>query len=157
MTAPVQAPVDLLPADGPAFPLGVRLLASALVGATAYWGARSSAQLALADWATPAGALLTACGVMVLWCLAWIWRSRTRVDHEGIRQTWLWNKQVRWDRVAQARLIGVPGLCWLLAPRLVVRPRGGGLMVFHSADRRVLAVFASFAATGSPLLHPPVV
>lgn len=139
-----------LPAAGPAFPVTVRLLATALTGGTLYWGLRSRGELSAADW-TPVAALVTGGALLlVVWCLVWMWRSQTSVDSEGIHQTWIWDKHVRWDQVAQARLVGVPYLSWLITPRLVVRPRGGGVMVFHSADRQVLEVFAAYAALGVP-------
>lgn len=141
--------------EGVAFPLGVRLLATLMVGALLYWGL-ASADSMLHSGFTPAGALLLAAALgLVLWCLRWMWASRTSADAMGIRQTWLWRKQVRWCDIAQARIVGVPGLEWLVAPRLVVRPRGGGLMVFHSADRKVLAAFARFVTTGSAGLGEP--
>ncbi len=139
-------------ASGPAFPLGVKLLATVLVAYTLYWGVRSGGGM-LASREAWAGALLSAvCLVLVVWTLFWMWRSRTSVDAEGITQTWIWNKRVRWADIGQSRLIGLPGLQWLVAPRLMVRPRGGGVLVFHSADRAVLAVFASFVTVGSPLI-----
>lgn len=147
---------DLLPAEGAAFPLSVRLLATAVVAVTAYWGVRSTAHIEPAQWLKPSGLMILAAMLMVAWCLAWMWRSRTRVDHEGIHQSWVWDKRVRWTQVTQAKLIGIPTLEWLIAPRLVVRAGSGGLMIFHSADRRVLAVFATYAATGTPMLRPPM-
>jgi hypothetical protein len=138
--------------EGAAFPLSVRLMATAFVGTMLYWGARSATRLWETSWATSSALLLAGAVCLVLWCLVWIWRSRTRVDAQGVEQSWIWRKHVRWADVAQARLIGVPGLEWLIAPRLVVRPRGGGIVVFHSADRRVLAAFASFVSIGVPLL-----
>lgn len=139
-------------AQGPAFPLSVRLLATAMVAALLYWGLRSMDALAATEWRPASLVLIGAAVFMVLWCLSWIWRSRTGVDATGIEQSWIWRKHVRWADIAQARLIGVPGLEWLIAPRLVVRPRGGGLLIFHSADRRVLQTFASFISTGVPLI-----
>lgn len=134
--------------EGPAYPVGVKLLASLLVALTLLYAFRTAPVLAGADW-TPAGiALLLGALALVMWCLWWIWRSRTAVDAVGVRQSWIWSKQVSWCDVAQARLVGVPGLEWLIAPRLVLRVRGRGLMVFHTADRRVLDVFALFVSTG---------
>lgn len=143
------------PAQGPAFPLTVRLLATALVVATVAWGLNVRAELGAAAWNVTTAIVVGSCGVLVLWCLVWMWRSRTRVDDQGIHQSWIWNKHVRWDQIAQARLVGVPKLEWLITPRLVVRPRGGGVLVFHSADRRVLEVFATYVTVGAPLMAPP--
>lgn len=142
-------------AQGPAFPLTVRLLATALVVATVAWGLNVRAELGATSWSVTAAVVVGGCGVLVLWCLVWMWRSRTRVDDQGIHQSWIWDKQVRWDQIAQARLVGVPKLEWLITPRLVVRPRGGGVLVFHSADRRVLEVFATYVTVGAPLMAPP--
>ncbi len=143
-----------LSAEGMAFPLVTRVLATALVGWTAYWGLRSGGALAATDWNTTALAVFIGALLLVLWVLAWMWRSRTGVDAQGIHQTWIWNKRVAWADIAQAKLIAIPGLEWLIAPRLMVRARVGGVMVFHSADRLVLASFASYAGTGVPLLQP---
>lgn len=154
MSAPRPSADDRGTAAGAAFPLAVRLLATLLVGLMLYWGVRSAAEVARADW-SPAGVVLLATAlVLVLWCLGWMWVSRTRVDAEAVEQSWIWRKRVRWADVAQARLVGVPGFEWIITPRLVVRPRGGGVLVFHAADRRVLAAFASFVTVGQPLLGP---
>ncbi|MFD0666388.1 hypothetical protein ACT80S_01615 [Ramlibacter sp. MAHUQ-53] len=142
-----------LSAEGPAFPLTTRVLATALVGWMAYWGLRSGGALAATDWNPTALAVFIGALVLVLWVLVWMWRSRTGVDAQGIHQTWIWNKRVAWTDIAQAKLIAVPGLEWLVAPRLMVRARGGGLLVFHSAHRVVLASFACYAGTGVPLLQ----
>lgn len=139
-----------LPVQGRAFPLAVRWLATALTAGTLYWGLRSQGALATAEWSLPAALVTGGALLLVIWCLVWMWRSRTSVDAEGIHQTWIWDKRVRWDEVAQARLVGVPYLSWLVTPRLVVRPRGGGVLVFHSADPQVLAVFATYATLGVP-------
>jgi hypothetical protein len=64
------------------------------------------------------------------------------VDEEGIRQTWFWSKSVRWEDVVQARLVVVPGMEWLLAPRLIVRRRSGGVLVFHVGNAAVRARLA---------------
>lgn len=137
------------PVEGSAFPLPVKLLASALVGGMLLVGLRAGPELAGTAWTPSSIALMAGAVAMVLWCLLWIWRSRTRVDGTGLRQTWLWDKRVDWSEVAQARLVGVPGLEWLVAPRVVLRVRGRGVVVFHVADRAVLQAVALFVATGA--------
>jgi len=142
------------PVEGPAFPLTVRLLATVMVAGMVGWGLGASDELGAAAWSPTAAIVVIGSFMLVLWCLVWMWRSRTRVDAQGIHQSWIWDKQVRWDQIAQARLVGVPKLEWLITPRLVVRPRGGGVQVFHSADRRVLEVFATYVTLGAPLMAP---
>lgn len=135
--------------EGVAFPLGVRLLATLMVAALVYWGVQGADEVLQSGWTGSGVLLLAAALALVLWCLGWMWVSRTAATREGIEQSWLWRKRVRWCDIAQARIVGVPGLEWLVAPRLVVRPRSGGVMVFHSADREVLAAFARFVTLGN--------
>lgn len=137
--------------EGPAFPPLVKLLAVALVAAMLAWGVKVSDALMAVPW-TLAGALVMGMAVaLVLWCVVWIVRSRTGIDADHIRQSWMWNKEVALADVTQARLIGVPGLSWLVAPRLVVRARGRGLVVFHAADRQVLSVLARVCLGSMPV------
>lgn len=129
---------DSLAAEGPAFPFAVKVLATLFMGALVFWGLRASGQILAAEWsATGLGVLVTGVAVVLL-CYYWILRSRTAVDHQGLRQTWMWRKQVDFADVTQVKLIAVPHLEWLVAPRLVLRTRGGGMQVFHAADLRVL-------------------
>ncbi len=153
---PAQAGAQLAPADGPivrqegpAFPGVVRWGASLMVLLTGYWAWRSRPALLDIDWSTSSALLLGVAVLTVLWCLYWIWASRTGVDAAGIDQSWIWNKRVAWQDIAQARFIGIPGLTWLIAPRLAVKARGGALYVFHSADPGVLTVLARYVATGN--------
>jgi hypothetical protein len=128
---------------GPAFPPFVKLLATAMVVALLAQAAQVLRPLLQQDWSTAGAVFIAAALVLVGWTLAWIWRSRTDVDGAGIRQTWFWSKSVRWDDVAQARLVAVPGMEWLLAPRLIVRRRGGGgVLVFHVGHAAVRARLA---------------
>lgn len=158
-TDPAQP--DVTAVCGPAFPLGVRLLATALIATLLHWGWRSQPDLLDEDWNGWTAAVLGTSLLLALWSLAWMWRSRTRVDAQGIRQTWIWDKRVAWTDIAQARLIAIPFLEALITPRLVVRPRAGGTLVFHCADPQVLRVFAAYVTTGtapfaSPSVSPPV-
>ena len=127
---------------GPAFPAFVKLLATAMVVALLAQAAQVLRPLLQQDWTTAGAVFIAAALVLVGWTLAWIWRSRTDVDGEGRRQTWFWSKSVRWDDVAQARLVVVPGMEWLLAPRLIVRRPGGTVLVFHVGHAAVRARLA---------------
>ncbi len=138
--------------EGPAFPPLVKLLAVALVAAMLAWGGRVAVPLLRADWTWGSALMMAVAIAMVVWCLLWILRSRTAVNAERIRQSWMWPKEVALADVTQARLIGVPGLTWLIAPRLVVRARGRGVMVFHAADPRVLAALSRICLGSAPLL-----
>ncbi|TWO65525.1 hypothetical protein FN976_27345 [Caenimonas sedimenti] len=136
--------------EGTAFPLTVKWLASVFVAALVLQGTRVGVPLLEAGWTDSAAAVFVLAGLSVGWCLWWIWRSRTAVDAAGIRQSWIWTKRAAWGDIAQARLLAVPGLEWLVAPRLIVRMRVGGVVAFHCADPKVLQALALFAATGVP-------
>lgn len=122
-------------AEGPAFPLAVRLLATAIVLGAAGWAYAASDGLATSGWQPSAVAVVGGAALMVLWYLYWIWRSRVTVTPQGIRQTWMWNKQAMWKDVTHVKLIRIPGLDWIMAPRLVLRVAGQvGPVMFHVAE-----------------------
>jgi len=136
--------------EGPAFPWSIKILATLTVATVLVGGLRMVAGAGDLSWTQPSAWLLFAAALaMMLWYLFWIWRSRTVADAHGVRQSWMWDKEVAWADVVQSRIVAVAGLEWLVAPRLVVRVRGGGMTVFHAADRRVVKAFAIFVTTGA--------
>ena len=130
---------------GPAFPIVVKLLASALMlalvgsGTAALHDHRSETPLTLSG----IGFLLAVAAVIGsgYWGIL---TSRTRVDGESIEQTWLWRKRVRLAEITQLKLLSIPGLGWLIVPRLIVRT-GFGLTTFHAGNPAVLACFRRLA------------
>ena len=70
--------------------------------------------------------------------------SRTRFDGQSIEQSWLWRKRVELAEITQVKLIRVPGMAWLIVPRLVVRT-SFGLTTFHAGDAAVLEQFRRLA------------
>ena len=138
-TAPVTA------AEGPAFPPFVKLLLTVLTLAVFGAGALALDQATLRNASTGAK-LLVAGGLVVLVVTNyWVLKSRIRIDAREIVQTWIWTKRVRWADVVQAKLIYLPGLAWLVAPRMVVRGGAGIVTLFNAADPQVLAVFTRYA------------
>lgn len=138
-----MTPVDAVPAvEGPAFGRTAKGLASLvmLVLLAAAWRAADGPALAQASGGVKA--LLGGTLAMMLWLYVWILRSRTRLVDGVISQTWLWNKRAETEAVVNAKFVYVPGLAWLIAPRLIVRTRDGIVTQFHAADPAVLAAFA---------------
>ena len=129
-------------AEGPAFPVLVKVMASLLMAALVYWGLRTVQDLSAVAWTGGALAFLGAALVMIAVCYFWILRSRTTISETHIRQTWIWRKEVALADVAHIKMIFVPYVDWLIAPRVVVRVRGRGMVVFHASDRRLLQAFA---------------
>lgn len=128
-------------AQGPSFPRLVKGLASVLMLAVLATGLRVVeptlwARLGPADLAVGAGL-----GALLLGSYIGLMRSRTAVSATHVRQQALWRREVALADVTQAKLIDIPALRWLIAPRLMVRVRGRGLFTFHAADPAVLAVF----------------
>ncbi|HEX6708530.1 MAG TPA: hypothetical protein VF169_27590 [Albitalea sp.] len=138
------------PAEGPAFSVSAKVIATALLAVMLWTAASAAPQVAAHRWSPPQLLL----GLVAMAALGlgyyWILRSRTGIDHTHIRQTWLWPKVVAIADVTEAKFIYVPFVAWLITPRLVVRVRGQGKVVFHAADPRVLAAFARLSL-GQPV------
>ena len=128
---------------GPAYSRPAKAIATLLVGALVVAAARNAGLLHSAAWPPTAKASLAVVAVAVAVCYYWILVSRTSVDATHITQSWLWPKHVRLADITQAKFIYLPGLSWIVAPRLVVQARGhGSAMVFPAAGPDVLAEFA---------------
>ena len=144
-----QAPDLMVPrAEGPAFPVLVRVMATLLVLALGYWGAAALAQAGLQSLSTGSWLLMGGAFVITLVVNVWILRSRTSIDGVAIEQTWLWKRRVALSDITQAKFIYVPWLRWILAPRLIVRA-GPGVRVFYCADPDVIRAFSALMS-GSP-------
>ncbi len=83
---------------------------------------------------------LAAIGLMAytLWSIL---TSKTSLTDTHLLQTWMWNKKLELRELAYVKLIRVPGLDWLIAPRLYCRTLLGKFAVFYSADAIMLAEF----------------
>jgi hypothetical protein len=118
-----------------------RFLALALTGGCVFWlfllwqqGLLAQSQNSGLLW------LLSACALLSY--TTWhIFRSRTTLSEQTIRQTWIWNKEMALRELAYVKLIRIPGLDWLIAPRLYCRTLLGKFAVFYCADRVLLAEF----------------
>ena len=145
MNEPQTQPDAALRAEGPAFPVVVRLLVTGLTlwVFVAGWQAMDQPSVRLAS--LEAKALVVAGLAVLLIVTGWVWRSRTEVNAEFIRQTWVWPKRVAWSDINHAKMIYVPYLAWLVAPRLVVRSGAGMVTVFHAADHDLLTTFTHYA------------
>ena len=72
------------------------------------------------------------------WCIL---RSVTRLDEQGLHQTWMWDKHMELRELAYGKLIRVRGLEWLIAPRLYVRTLMGKFAVFYASSPEMVAEF----------------
>jgi hypothetical protein len=71
---------------------------------------------------------------LLVWTALQVRKSRTRMDSQGLFQSWIWDKHMPFEQLAYTRLIRVKGLEWLIAPRFYVRTLAGKFAVFYIAD-----------------------
>jgi hypothetical protein len=136
--------------EGPAFTPLVKALATLLVLALVVYGWQALPQLLAQRSSWVAWVFLLMMLGFVLTCHVWILRSRTSLSETHICQTWFTDKRVALTDITQLKLIHIPHLAWLISPRLVVKTRMPGTIVFHTADPRVLAAFGQLASSRPP-------
>ncbi|MFM1906881.1 MAG: hypothetical protein RLZZ591_558 [Pseudomonadota bacterium] len=136
----------------PAFTLTFRVLAVLMVSGGAgwlsylWWGFGLKPSLPNETAVDGAGLrqelswALAALGLMA-YTMWHILRSKTTLDTRALHQTWLWDKELPLRDLAYVRLIRIPGLDWLIAPRLYARTLLGKFAVFYAADPHLLAEF----------------
>lgn len=142
MQASVETPASF---EGPAFTKGVKLLASVLMAGLVVYGIKALPAFFGKGISWDLTLLILLALTFIVVCFVAMLRSRTRIDATHIEQTWISNKRVAIADITQVKLIYVPGLAWLIAPRLIVKTRRPGSTVFHTADPQVLAAFAMLA------------
>jgi len=135
--------------ESSAFPPLLRTLAVVLVVDLFAFGIWSLPSLRTADWTTSALVVMGIAAVCVVWVGYWIVYSRTRLEGDVLVQTWLWDKRVSVQDVAQLKLVHIRMLERVIAPRLLVRRRMGGITWFHSSDPAVLIAFGERVALGA--------
>lgn len=141
--------------ESPAFPPLLRTLAVVLVIDLFVFAAWSLPSLRTADWSASALVVMGIAALCVVWVGYWIVYSRTRLEGDVLVQTWLWDKRVSAQEVAQLKLVHIRMLERVIAPRLLVRRRFGGMTWFHSADASVLVAFGEQVAKRSIPPSPP--
>jgi hypothetical protein len=135
--------------EGRAFTPLIQILATVLMLALIYWAMQSFSEIFSTKNSIVAIAMIVIAFVICCIVYYWILKSRTSINEEVIEQTWMWNKRILLKDVSQVKLIFIPYLSWLIAPRLIVRS-GIGMMVFHTAHPGVLAAFARISLGRRP-------
>lgn len=146
MTNEAAAPAPAETLESPAYPPLVRTLAVVLVVDLVGFGLWSLPALRSADWSVAGLAVFGLAALCIVWVGYWIVYSRTRLEGDVITQTWLWDKREDAADVAQLKLVHSRWLERIIAPRLLVRRRNGGVTWIHSADARLLTGFAERVA-----------
>jgi len=120
------------------FSASFKLLAVAIVTLAALWSWQMWSQGVLEATLQSSGWLAAALAMMFF--TEWhILRGKTRLTAEALEQTWVWRKRVLLPELAYVRLIRVPGLDWLIAPRLYTKTFSNKLAVFYVTGPAMLA------------------
>lgn len=143
------APFRFTPTTNPmvrrAFTRTFCALAVAIVLGCSYWVfiLWSTGQLTAGSGAAAGSGLswsLAALALMAytLWCIL---NSMTTLSSSSLEQTFVWNKKLDLRELAYVKLIRIPGLDWLIAPRLYCRTLLGKFAVFYTSDAKMVAEF----------------
>ena len=144
-------------AEGPAFPRLVKGLSCLLVLSLLAAAWRLAMDTPWSTWPGPTWVFILATMGLIGYCQYWILFSRTRIDNRTLSQTWMWPKQIALADITQAKFIYLPYLAWLIAPRLVLRVRGHGVVVFHAAQPNVMQAFARLSlGFAEPVTRDPL-
>ncbi|GGE80575.1 hypothetical protein [Massilia psychrophila] len=129
---------------GPAYGGGFKLVATLLTVVLLGYGVSIALRYPLLSLGFGVKALLLGAAAMLLVSYYWFLRSRTTIDADGIRQSWVIDKRVDWRDVRGAKMIGIPYAGWLFPPRMVVRT-GNAFTTFNGGSREVLVEFAKIS------------
>jgi len=127
--------------SGPAYGNGFKVVATVLTIVLAVYAGSVALRFPLPQFGFGVKALLVGAAVMLAVSQYWFLRATTTVDADGIRQTGMIDKRVRWDEVRGAKMIGIPYLSWLFPPRMIVRT-GTAFTTFNGGSQDVLVEFA---------------
>jgi len=125
------------PMVSPAFSRPFKIMAVALLSGLAFWAYQlHGAQMVTTDYLW----LWAAWGIMA-YTVGHLLMGKTTLTSNGLEQTWIWNKKVELRDLAYAKLIRVPGLDWLVAPRLYVRTLMGKFTVIYACHPDMVEEF----------------
>lgn len=131
-----------LPVSGPSFGWTVRLLTGAFLSWIALLMAQAQVREGYARLETWMQLAMIGCVVLMLAGYWYFFTGKTSLTTEGISQTWVWRKQMRWDEVKSARFMGLPYLAWLIPPRLLLTSRNGRRVLFNGGCEALHRAFA---------------
>lgn len=126
---------------GPSYNKGFKLLATLITAMLLVYAVSIAWRFSLPSFGIGVKALLIAAAAMLGVSYYWFLRAATTIDEQGIRQSWLYDKQVAWSDMRGAKMIGIPYMSWLFPPRLVVRT-GSAFTTFNGGSHEVLLEFA---------------
>jgi len=93
------------------------------------------------SWTLQSGGWLAAALCLMAYTGWHIVTGKTRLCADALRQEWVWDKRVELRELAYVKLIRVPWLDWLIAPRLYTKTYSHQLAVFYAAGPDMLGEF----------------
>jgi hypothetical protein len=126
----------------PAFSWPFKTLAMALLSALSVWAYQLyGSQLLQSDhlwlWAAWAIMVYTVIHLVI---------GKTQLTAQTLEQTWIWHKKVELRDLAYVKLIRVPGLDTLIAPRLYARTLMGKFTVIYACSPEMIDEFKRLAS-----------
>jgi hypothetical protein len=121
----------------PAFSLPFKVLAVSLLLGLAFWAYQlHGPQMAQTDYLW----LWAAWGIMA-YTVGHLLLGKTRLTSQTLEQTWIWHKKVELRDLAYVKLIRVPGLDAVIAPRLYARTLMGKFTVIYACSPEMIDEF----------------
>lgn len=121
------------PVTGPSYRWSAKALAAVVLAWLAAYGARTVATggFGLSGW------LVVLAGMTAVVVTGWsVFAGRTTIDAQGIHQSGLPRRALRWHEIARARRLRMP-----LTTRLVVSTGTGPLRAIHAGNRALEDAF----------------
>jgi hypothetical protein len=126
----------------PAFSWPFKTVAVALLSGLAFWAYRlHGAHMVNTDYLW-----LWAAWSIMAYTVGHLLMGKTTLTSKGLGQTWIWDKKVALRDLAYVKLIRVPGLDWLIAPRVYVRTLMGKFTVIYACDPDMVEEFKRLSA-----------
>jgi hypothetical protein len=141
---PLPLQLDLAPGQkisGKAFSIAFRALALLMVEGIAWWGYVLWSNGKLGDSVSSSTLWLLAALTLMCITVFYVFRSETSVTDSHLRQSWIWDKEMKVTDLAYVKLIRLRGFDWLIAPRLYARAHSGKFASFYSANTEVIKQF----------------
>lgn len=129
---------------GPSYNPWFKFVATLVSLALAGYGISVALRFPIMQFGFGVKLLLIGAALMLAVSYYWFLRAQTTIDEKGIRQTWLYTKQVAWSDVRGVKMLGIPYAGWIFPPRLVVRT-GNSFMTFNGGTQALLIEFAKVA------------